>query len=181
MKYALAALGIVILLVVVFLIPRSESEQPPVVTGNTYESEEHGIAFTYPDGFVLAETDAGNGEREHDTIVIVREEDATPVPDSEGPIAVTIDVYQNNLDNQTLLGWMTGSNQSNFKLGPGTYASSTVDGREAVTYRWSGLYEGETTAFLSDTDIVAVSVTSLTPEDETIDAYRMVLTSMRVD
>lgn len=177
----LAALGVYFL-----LPPRNAVAPEPVVTPQTtqtmkhYENATYGIAFDYPLGYVLDEGERGDGHRGHYGIVLIREEDSAPRINGEGPTAVSIDLYQNNLDNQTLLGWLTGSNASNFKLSGGTYASSTVDGKEAVTYRWSGLYEGETTAFLHNGRIVAVSVTWLTPEDVNIATHKALLASLRL-
>lgn len=145
-----------------------------------YQNTLYGIAFDYPLGYVLEEGERGDGHRTHYSIVLVRKEDSAPRVDSEGPTAITIDLYQNNLDNQTLPGWLTGNNRSNFKLSDGTYASTSVDGREAIAYRWSGLYEGKTTAFLHREQIVAATVTFITPEDENIGTYRSVLASFRL-
>lgn len=176
----LAALG------VYFLLPSRKVEAPETVppqaapTTKHYENAVYGIAFDYPLGYVLDEKERGDGHREHYGIVLIREEDSEPRVNSEGPTAVTIDLYQNNLDKQTLTGWLTGNNQSNFKLSDGTYATTTVDGKEAVTYRWSGLYEGETTAFPHNDRIVAVSVTWLTPEDENVATYKALLASLRL-
>lgn len=145
-----------------------------------YKNTTYGIAFDYPSGYVLDEGERGDGHREHYGIVLVREEDSEPRLNSEGPTALTVDIYQNNLDKQTLTGWLIGSNQSNFKLSDGTYASTTIHGREAITYRWSGLYEGETTAFLHNDRIVVVSVTFMTPGDENIDTYKKTFSSLRL-
>jgi hypothetical protein len=177
----LAALG------VYFLAPSWQKADPqPAPTPQTaaitkhYENAEYGIAFDHPLGYVLDARERGDGHREHYAIVLIREEDSELRINSEGPTAITIDLYQNNLDNQTLLGWFNGNNVSNFKLSDGTYSSTTIDGREAITYRWSGLYEGVTTAFLHNERIVAVSVTWLTPEDENIDTYKTILSSLRL-
>jgi len=174
MKYiiAIVALGAVIGLGY-FLVAKA----PAGGAVKHYENAEQGIAFSYPETFVMTEAEVGDAERGHYTITLVSAKDATPRKNSEGPVSVTVDVYQNNLDNQSLVAWVTGSGQSNFKLGNQEYATTSSAGLEAVTYRWSGLYNGETTAFETPTAIVAVAVTALAPTDDTVEAYRTVLSS----
>jgi len=154
---------------------------PQIAENNLYANGVYGISFQYPAGYVLTEREVGNAERGHYNITIVREEDATPPENGEGPTAITIDIYQNNIDNQTLIDWLTNTNASNFKLGDGAYASTTVNGTEAVSYRWSGLYEGETTAFLHDGNIIAVSVTYFTREDQIRADYYALLASLNLE
>ncbi len=181
---ALAALG------VYFLAPDSEKESMGASTSTPqisilenseqYENATQGVAFDYPTGYVLDEKERGDARRAHYAIVLIRSEDSEPRVNSEGPTSVNIDLYQNNQGKQTLVGWLTGSNNSNVKLSDGTYTATTVDGREAIVYRWSGLYEGETTLFLHDDTVVAVTVTFITPEDENIATYKAILSSLRL-
>lgn len=157
----------------------------PAVVGTpiekvTYHNSVYGISFSYPKGYVLSEGERGNAERAHYAIVLIAETDAAPPVNGEGPTAITIDIYQNNLDKQSLLGWLKGTAVSNFKLGDGTYVTTTVQGKEAVAYRWSGLYEGETTAFLHKENVIAASVTWLTPEDKIVANYRELISSVRL-
>ncbi len=142
-----------------------------------YRNDAYGVSFSYPEGYVLQEGEHGSAHRAHYAVTLIREEDSAPRENSEGPTAISVDIYQNNLDQQQLVSWLKGTNDSNFKLSDGTYASTTVDGVEAVQYRWSGLYEGETTAFRHNGNIIAVSVTYITPQDANIATYRDVLRS----
>ena len=97
------------------------------------------------------------------------------------PTGISIDIYQNDLDRQTLYGWLTGSSASNFKLSPdGTYTTASVDGREAIAYRWSGLYEADNTAFLHKDNIVSIAATYITPDDDSLRVYRGLLNSMEL-
>jgi len=182
MKYLVGGVVLVALIALgLAFMPRNTSGPTPAslpADTNRYDSATYGISFMYPPGFVLEEREVGNGERRHYAITIRREVDATLPVNGEGPTGVTIDLYQNDIDQQSVVAWMNGASVSNFKLGPGTYATTSVDGVESFTYRWSGLYEGETTAFMHRAAIVAVSGTFMTPDDETIDAYRMVLETL---
>jgi len=73
--------------------------------------------------------------------------------------------------------WLTTS-ESNRNLGSSALVERTVDGADAVSYHWSGLYEGDTTAFLHNGSIVVVSVTYIAPEDEIRAVYVKILSSL---
>ena len=179
MRQVISALGIILAVgIVTYLVVGVRTV--PLAPIDTYEyvSETYGIAFDYPEGYVLEQGERGTGERRHYAITLIKETDLPPAANGEGPTAITIDIYQNDIENLSLNEWLTGTNQSNFKLGDGTYASTTVDGASAVAYRWSGLYEGETTALIHKDNVVALSVTFLTPEDAIIDVYRDILDSI---
>ncbi len=165
---------------VIVLVNKVSTPTPPntVAVAHTYANQKYGITFDYPDGYVLQEGERGTTQRGHYAIVLTREEDSQVPENGEGPTGISIDIYQNNLDKQTLSSWLNTS-ESNYKLGNGTIASSTVAGKEAVVYQWSGLYEGETTAFLHNDNVVAVSLTWLTPQDENIQVYRDLIKSIR--
>jgi hypothetical protein len=145
-----------------------------------YSNVAYGISFTYPGGHILTEAERGNGERGHYSIVLVKKEDVVTPENGEGPTAVTVDIYQNTIDKLSLLNWLKNTNASNFKLSDNTFASTTVAGAPAVTYRWSGLYEGETTAFLHEGNIIAVTVTYMNSEDRNIQAYGQILSSLKL-
>ncbi|HEY4526693.1 MAG TPA: hypothetical protein VJK53_02495 [Candidatus Paceibacterota bacterium] len=146
-----------------------------------YGNDTYGVTFHYPEGYVMKEFDLGDEERKHKAITLVRQEEATPPENGEGPTGISLDFYhtrsQNDLDQTTLHEWLDTAS-SNFTLGSGTHASTTVAGIEAVQYRWSGLHEGETTAFLHKGNVVAISVTYLSPEDEHVAVYRNLLQSL---
>lgn len=153
---------------------------PSVVGERTYVNERYGISFTYPQNYVITEAERGDGHRGHYVITLVKQEDAAPRENSEGPVAIVFDIYQNNLDRQTLRGWLEGSSYSNYKLSNDTYMMTHVGGADAVAYRWSGLYEATTTAFIHNDNIVAASVTYITPEDTQIAVYHDILKSVRL-
>jgi len=167
--------GAYLLLTSGLFTPKSEEGSIAV---STYTNEKYGILFTYPKEYILAEAERGNAERSHYSIVMTSPGDTIAPENGEGPTAITIDIYQNNLDKETLLGWLQGNGASNFKLGDGKYSATVVGGTEALQYRWSGLYEGETTAFLHKENVVAVSVTYLDSGDEKTGVYRDIVSTM---
>lgn len=177
MKYLIAFAVLVVLAVGGYALfhPAPKMAAP---SGNSYKSETYGIAFFYPDGFTLSETDDDSAERSRHTITITRTSTTTLPEAGEGPSSVSVTIYDNEQDKLALMDWVTGSSFSNYKLGPGTIASTTVGGVESLTYRWSGLYEGETTAFVHGDSIIAVAGSFMDPRDPVIGAYRMVLSTM---
>lgn len=178
MKKLPLALAVLVLIILAVLVYRETTTESPQAS-HAYTSEIYAFSFSYPEGYVLSEREVGNAHRAHYAITLTRAEDVAVPEGGEGPTGITIDVYQNNLDQQTLLAWLTGGNDSNYKLGDGTYASTTVDDTEAIRYSWSGLYEGETTAFRHAGGIVAVTVTRLAPDDHT-ETYESVLASFEL-
>lgn len=149
---------------------------------HTYTSEKYGISFSYPDDYVLSEqTMPGGGEREHHSITIIHKNNL-PVPtDGEGPPAITIDIYQNNLDKLSTESWIRNTPASNFKLSSEQRLSSlTIAGKPALSYRWSGLYEGTTIVLADDMWIYALSVTYLSPGDDIIQDFVSLRESIRM-
>lgn len=144
-----------------------------------YTNQTLGLSFSYPSEYVLQEAERGNGERRHYSIVLIRKSDSTVPENGEGPTSITIDAYQNNLDKMTLTKWLN-TGVSNYKLAKGAAVQRTVAGKEAITYEWSGLYEGKTTALLHRDNVLAFSVTTLAPNDTHLAVYESVLRSLQL-
>jgi hypothetical protein len=157
--------GIVLILLAIcavffFLKGKNADNRPAVSSEKTYSNPAYGISFTYPEKYLLEERDApGSAMRAHHVITLINKSDL-PLPEAgEGPPAITIDIYQNNLDSQTAEGWARNTSESNFKLGEGRIASTTIGSFPAISYRWSGLYEGTTIALARQNWIYAFTVT----------------------
>ncbi len=129
-----------------------------IVGGGEYTNATYGISFVYPKAYVLSEIDVP-GERKHHVIVLTRKEDLPLPANGEGPPAITIDIFQNDIDKHTTESWIRNTSSSNFKLGEGRLASTTISGMPALSYRWSGLYEGTTIALAQPNWVYAFSVT----------------------
>lgn len=148
--------------------------QTPTEGMKTYHSEKYGLTFEYPERYYLEEREEGNGEREHHVIILtddteenraVREGEA---PGREGPIAITVDVYQNDLDMLTAEEWMKNNSRSNFKLSDGAYDTPVINNLSGVSYRWDGLYLGRTLAFANNKYVYAFTATYMNPNDFTL-------------
>src|SRR3989344_2112468 len=146
----------------------------------TYRNNTYGITFSYPENYVMeqhSQSDDGSGHASN-AIVLIRQTDMPTPANGEGPPAITIEIHEAKL--QTLFDWLEKGN-SNYSPDNGmssSLASTTVYGFEAVQYTWSGLYGGETTAFVYEDDVIAVSVTYLAPEDQNVAVYRNLLQSL---
>ncbi|MBP9817040.1 MAG: hypothetical protein KBD05_03370 [Candidatus Pacebacteria bacterium] len=163
-RLPLALVGLVLIILGIFMY--FEQEAPD------YTNDVYNFSFSYPDGYVITESTVGT---DHYAIRLVKEEDAVPPENGEGPTGITIDIYTNNA--LSLSEWVTTAALSNFALGDKTSTPTSVSGVSAVQYRWSGLYEGETTAVLHKGNVIAVSVMRINPEDHT-EAYKEVLSSL---
>lgn len=145
-----------------------QQEAAPTTDGQNPAGDQHysnaayGLSFSYPSGYVLSEMDApGSGERAHHVITLIRREDVPLPVDGEGPPAITIDIFQNDLDGASAETWIRNTSASNFKLGDGNLASTSVGGLLALSYRWSGLYEGTTIVVAQEKWVYAFTVTYL--------------------
>lgn len=162
---------------------------PPadVVQEITYRNDTYGIQFIYPEGYVMQEVSTSTGTHKHSTITLMRQEDMPGAENREGPAGIAIDVYDappalqstSTPDALVLSSWLHTS-QSNLGLGTGAVASTTVAGMDAAQYTWQGLYQGETTAFVHNDRIIAISVTYNAPEDQNVAVYRSLLQSLQL-
>jgi hypothetical protein len=132
-----------------------------------YSSKEFGVSFLYPSEYVLTERDIDRTHRVHHAIALINKADIDPKA-SEGPRAITLDIFQNNLDKQTALGFITGSSDSNYKLGPGNIATTTHGVLEGLEYTWSGLYEGRSFVVSTPEYIYLFAATRIDPQDRII-------------
>lgn len=176
--------GIVVVLALlatgaIFYVENAFTSAPEVFLEQTYGNDLLGISFTYPVGYILAENEVGVPERAHHLVTIVTETDAVPRVNSEGPTAITLDFYQNGSDAVSIEQWLK-TEESNFQLGDGKSEITTLHGADAIRYRWSGLYEGETVVFLHNERIVAISVTYQSTADPIYIDYQTLLSSLRL-
>ena len=89
-------------------------------------------------------------------------------------------MYQNNLDKQTTEDWIRNTSASNFKLGEGRLATTTISGMPALSFRWSGLYEGTTIAIADEKWVYAFTVTYLEMGADIIQDFVAIRDSVRI-
>lgn len=146
-----------------------------------YSNTTYGLSFLYPSEYILTEHDAlGDALRRHHTITLIHKNDL-PIPElGEGPQAITVDIYQNNLDAQTGEHWIRNSNESNFKLSEGKLATATIGGSKAFSYRWSGLYEGTSIVTAKPNWIYMFTVTYLEMGSQIIQDFVYIKDAMQI-
>jgi hypothetical protein len=180
-------LGIVVGLTLFSRSKNNDSIDNPEIL--SYSSPTLGVSFQYPKDYYLEEKNTGTPQRNRTTVILyedtlenkeVREGTAPP---REGPVAITLDFFQNAVnESYTPENWVRGTNNSNFKLSPDSIITETsVDDKEAVAYRWSGLYEGQSVVFVHRNHVVMASVTYLTPEDEIISVFNDLMKSLSLE
>src|SRR3989344_1338098 len=145
-----------------------------------YASGDLGIAFEYPSTYTIGEHDLGNGERAHRDIVLIAKKDLPPPQNGEGPPAITIEVFQNNIENYTADSVIRSTNFTNYKLSPdGVVALTTVGDQDGLGFKWSGLYEGRSIVVAQPDWVYVFSVTYLAHEDALIEDFERILTTVR--
>ena len=134
-KLPFALIGLLVLLLAFFLY----TEHKAPVPGDgllVYETEDY--TFSYPEDYEVTTTPEG--------AFVVRRGDTMAPVSGEGPTGVSVVFYPLS-EGEVLTDWLT-EGESNYELGPKTHTAAKVDGLDAVRYSWSGLYEGDTTAFV---------------------------------
>lgn len=150
-----------------------------------YENAELEFAFAYPSYYQVVETDSGTPQRARKTVMLVTKEDygrMTRGEMSEGPTAITFDFYQNDVGRQSLAQWVTGTNDSNYKLPPDEpYASTTVEGKEGLVYEWQGLYNGVSIVFEHAGNIVHATMSYDSPDSVIVEDFYDIMGSLDLD
>jgi hypothetical protein len=180
MKRTVLSLLALALILVFGYVSFSRVSSPSQVSVQHYGSDRYGLSFEYPATYRLQESDSPSGERLRHTITLTRAADL-PLPEAgEGPPTITIDLYQNDRDAYTTERWIRDSSSSNFKLGAERLATTTISGSEALSYRWSGLYEGTTIAIARPAWVYAFTVTYMQPGDDIVQDFVRVRDSVRL-
>lgn len=170
---------------------RTNSQNPETVsteTEKTYNNSHYGISFNYSSKYLLTEREVGNVERSHYQILLledtkfVRDLLAGKIEGTEAPPGVAINVFQNNLDKQSITNFVKKSANSNFKLSPdGALSSTTIAGTEGLVYSWDGLYRADATVFAHKDNIIMISGEYNTLEDETRIIYTQLISSLKLE
>lgn len=149
-----------------------------------YVSEKTGFTFLYPQTYFLEEKNLNTPQREHHAIILTEDTAENRLvregksPGREGPVAITVDVYQ-NLEDASVSDWIQthGGNASNWKLDGRNLTQISIQGKEAFSYNWSGLYEARSVVFAHKGNIIMTTVTYITSEDTIISVFENILTS----
>lgn len=144
-----------------------DAEAPGVVVEeqNIFASAALGVGFEYPDGYFVVERDVSTPQRSHHFVMLLEDTPhnravvAGEAPETEGPVAISLDVFD-NVEDATLEQWVRGNGNSNFKLSPDDALTETsVGGVSALSYKWDGLYAADAVAVAHEGRIYLFSVT----------------------
>lgn len=153
-----------------------------------YNSAYLGVSFVYPRNYFVLENDLSTGEREQHSISLIED---TPtnralvsgeLQGTEGPTAITVEIFQNDLDSYTSETFIEETNFTNYKLSPtGDWALMNVGGDIGTSFQWSGLYEGRSVVVARPDWVYVFSVTWLTPQDAILSDFESVLSRVSFD
>jgi hypothetical protein len=183
--FALVLVVLVVVIVIRKQQPDTVTQTPTATTTKAYNNDSFGFSFQYPEGYLVQEKENDNGMRYSYTVTLLEDNasnraliEGRPDAPQEGPTAIIITAYENNLDKYSLYGWLIGTNDSNFKLSNGTYASTTVAGKEALAYQWSGLYEADAIVVAHEDNLFSLTATYITPDDPIRTDFETVLNTL---
>jgi hypothetical protein len=175
-----ALIGIGVLLVLKDPAPKPIQLDHPV---KTYSSSEYGLIFLYPQNYFVVEHDDATGGIPHHAVVLYEDTKTAhdiidgKMPATEAPPAITVDIYDNAAGIATEK-WIRDTQESNFKLSPdGVLTPVTLGGKPALSYTWSGLYEGRTIALVQKKRLYAFSVGMHAPGDRIVSDFSVVVNS----
>lgn len=137
---------------------------------SSYQNYLYNFKFKYSTDLYLKERKVGTSNKPQLSIVMVEgtkenidliEGRSTDV--REGPVNITLDVYQNE-NELSPTEW--ARQDTNWNIGSKTTSSIGVAGEPGVFYSWSGLYEGESIIITKGKFAYVFSVTWMGPEDK---------------
>jgi len=131
-------------------------------------NEKFGISFSYPEGpegYVLVEPVATEDATVW-ALIATKEWEELQASEAgrEGPTAMTIAIFPIPAG-FPIEEWLASDQSLNFKLGVTETSPAVVGGESGISYRWSGLYEGETTAVTHGDYVYLFSVTFIENSD----------------
>lgn len=176
MKTFIGALIVILIAAgVYFFVPRAADNDtvpsgtgtPQVTTLKQYTNPTYGVAFAYPDSYVLSEV-ATDGTGGHVAMITLMDKVAAAnIPEGgEGPVSITFDIYKRASAQVSAEDWIRNTPQSNFQLSTDkSVAEVSLAGTTGYSYTWDGLYRGRSIAFAHGEYIVVASVTMFEPAD----------------
>lgn len=185
MKKVLMAVVLIGVLAIGFFI-WSQRTSPAGVSAGMRQYTNHGVSFLYPAHYFLEEQVSENVKRTHYSIILTEDTEENKAvregkaPGREGPTAITIDVFQNDLDYLTAEEWIKHVSSSNYSLSVDSILTpqrvGTISG---FAYRWSGLYEAKAVVVANDSFLYSFTATYLTQDDLILKDFGGILESVK--
>ncbi len=152
-----------------------------------YEKAELGLAFEYQtgsDGYTLYERTGGDGsDAQVASLMLVHENQRPMVEDptmySEGPINISIEVFENSLKQFPRAWAEEHTAYSNLSLVLGEISETVIGGANALRYRVDGLYQMDVAVVAHGSKMYVLSASYLDTESPTYRDFDPLLTSLR--
>jgi hypothetical protein len=150
----------------------------------SYVNSAYGISFEYPSGYYLRErSNVGAPGYPQLSLVLVQDTpmnrdilDGKATEAMEGPTSITVDAYQNP-KKISVRDW--AENEADWRVEMKNSKTVVVSGKEGFSFEWDGLYRGKSILLANGEKIYVFTVTWLTPEDQIIKDFDMVLDTVR--
>lgn len=139
-----------------------------------------GISFTYPAEYVITERDGGDDTGIYSSATLAIEKEMPEQTNSEGPTSIIFTSYQNNLAALTPEAWAKKTAESNFSLNGATTSPMMIDGKEAFTYTWDGLYHGMSGVIQHGDWILVASVTMTDKDDDIVEDFQEIMKTFKL-
>ncbi len=171
--------------VYLFRSGRPAGTAAPGTDWKTYSSLKLGLSFNYQAYYYLEEKALGSGERRHYALILTEDTDENRrvrqglEEGREGPPAISIDAYQNDLDGYGAEIWIKNTNFSDFKLSDGNLAPVMIGGESGLAYRSTGLYETDNSVVARPGYVYRFAAGWLTAEDRIRSDFQELLQSVR--
>ncbi len=181
-KRFIISIIILITIIVIFSYSKFFHKEPLM---KVYTSVTYGISFLYPENYFIQEIDSKTKERVQHTIVLLEDISenhaliAGEQPGREAPPTITISFYQNNLDNYTTENFVRNTNFSNFKLSDGVITPVTLDGKDALGYSATGLYENKNVVIAKSAYVYMFTGFYNSPSDQILSDFNNMLKTVK--
>jgi hypothetical protein len=142
-----------------------------------YTDEEIGLQFEFnsiPNGYTLEEAEDINTIK---TLTLQSSKEYSPI-NSDGTPAITIEVF-NPGPNTTPNDWILNYPHSNYTLESKT-ENIEIDNKNALSYNWNGLYQGETTTVAHKGWVYSISVMYNEKNSQIYKDYKDLLSSIKI-
>ncbi len=149
-----------------------------------YVSDDLNLRFEYPPHYFLERKNMTGQARTRTSLILTEDNEENrsrregQAPAGEGPVSINIDVYPNPTG-QSAESWVKNVDESNYKLSAnGLLTATSVEHKDAISYKWSGLYEADNVVVSTDKFIYSFSVTYTSPEDQIRSDFQSLLKSV---
>lgn len=182
----IAFFGIVLAVIVagVYVFSDQDAITPPAPNNegqqSTFSDDTLSLEFSYSEEYALEKREIEVDGALATYLTLIPSTYVAP-QGGEGPPALTVAVYPNR-SGKPLADWLASmTNTAPSPTGGWDFQEATVDGKAALAYTSTGLYESDNVAVAANGMIYIFSASWMTREDETLSALETILRSVDLD